>query len=38
MNIPFSEERSGRYLKIQVSEAYGGGMQLGELDIIKIFE
>ena len=38
MNIPFSEERSGRYLKIQVSEVYGGGMQLGELDIIKIFE
>jgi hypothetical protein len=38
MNIPFLNESSGRYLKIHIPEVYGKNMQLGEMDIIRIFE
>lgn len=38
INIPFQNESSGRYLKIHIPEVYGRNMQLGEMDIIRIFE
>ena len=38
INIPFQNESSGRYLKIHIPEVYGSKMQLGEMDIIRIFE